>query len=69
VSDPAHRTLLRPGASEWKALNDEKRRLLAPPPETSVEQLLREGEALSAEAIGLLAAIEGQSDERPAGCA
>lgn len=63
----AHRTLLRPGATGWAALNEEKRRLRTPAPDTPVEHLLREGEGLSAEAMRLIASIEAPADERPSG--
>jgi len=54
-----HKTLLEPGhEAEWKQLNAEKRRALTPPPETPVAELLRRGQHLSAQAGGLLRAVE-----------
>lgn len=64
--DRPHRTLLRPGADEWGRLNEEKRRLLIPSQDTPIDQLLREGEALSAEAMHLIASIRPPSGQRPA---
>jgi hypothetical protein len=58
MSDPEPRTLLRANAPEWAALNEEKRRLLTPAPDTPVEQLLRQGQQLSEQAALLLRAVE-----------
>ncbi len=58
-------TLIEPGhEAEWARLNAEKRRALTPPPDTPVGELLRRGQHLSAQAAGLLRAIE-RADERP----
>jgi hypothetical protein len=58
------RTLLEPGhEAEWAQLNAEKRRLLAPPADTPIGELLRRGQHLSAQAAGLLRAVE-RADER-----
>jgi hypothetical protein len=65
MSDPRSPSLLRPGAPEWRALDDEKHRLLTPPPGTPVEELLRAGQQLSEQAALLLGAIE-RPGERPA---
>ncbi len=52
-------TLLEPGhESEWARLNAEKRQALTSPPGTPVEELLRRGQALSAQAAWLLEAVE-----------
>jgi hypothetical protein len=65
MSSSLHRTLLEPGhEAEWKRLNAEKRQALTPPPETPIGELLRRGQHLSAQAGGLLRAVEranGQS--------
>ncbi|HWY17561.1 MAG TPA: hypothetical protein VNY27_02490 [Solirubrobacteraceae bacterium] len=54
-----HKTLLEPGhEAEWAALNEEKRRALTPPPDTPIGELLRRGQHLSAQAAGLLRAVE-----------
>jgi hypothetical protein len=59
-----HRTLLEPGhKAEWAELNREKRQALTPSPDTPVGELLRRGQHLSAQAAGLLRAIE-RADER-----
>jgi hypothetical protein len=59
------RTLLEPGhEAEWTQLDAEKRQLLAPPPDTPVGELLRRGQHLSAQAAGLLRAVE-RADEHP----
>lgn len=64
VASRAH-TLIEPGhETEWARLNAEKRRALTPPPETPIGELLRRGQHLSAQAAGLLRAIE-RADERP----
>jgi hypothetical protein len=53
------RTLLEPGhEAEWAEFNREKRRALTPPPDTPVEELLRRGQHLSAQAAWLLRAVE-----------
>ena len=44
--------------AEWAVLNEEKRRALTPPPDTPVEELLRQGQHLSAQAAWLLRAVE-----------
>jgi hypothetical protein len=57
------KTLLAPGhEAEWAELNREKREALTPPPDTPVGELLRRGQHLSAQAAGLLRAIE-RADE------
>ena len=59
------RTLLEPGhEAEWAELNEEKRRALTPPADTPVEELLRQGQHLSAQAAGLLRAVE-RANGRP----
>jgi hypothetical protein len=56
---PRPRTLLEPGhEAEWAALNEEKRRALTPPPNTPIGELLRRGQNLSAQAAGLVRAVE-----------
>ena len=51
-------TLLEPGhEQEWARLNAQKRKALTPPPGTPVEELLRQGQALSAQAAWLLEAV------------
>jgi hypothetical protein len=53
------RTLLEPGhEAEWAELNKEKRRALTPPADTPIGDLLRSGQHLSAQAAGLVRAIE-----------
>lgn len=53
------KTLLEPGhEAEWARLGAEKRRALTPAPDTPVGQLLRRGQDLSAQAVGLLRAVE-----------
>lgn len=53
------KTLLEPGhEAEWERLNSEKRRALAPAADTPVGELLRRGQRLSAQAAGLLRAVE-----------
>jgi hypothetical protein len=53
------RTLVEPGhEAEWSRLNAEKRHGLTPSPETPVEELLRRGQRLSAQAARLMQAIE-----------
>lgn len=59
------RTLLEPGhEAEWARLNAEKRKALTPPPDTPVGELLRRGQALSAQATGLLRAVD-RGNEHP----
>ena len=67
MSERKPQTLLRPGAPEWAALNEEKRRLLTPPPDTPIEELLRRGERLSEQAARLAAAVERADEHRHAG--
>ena len=58
------KTLLEPGhEAEWERLNAEKRRALTPAPDTPIGELLRRGQHLSAQAGGLLRAVE-RGDER-----
>jgi hypothetical protein len=53
------RTLLEPGhEAEWKRLNAEKRQMLTPSSGTPIGELLRRGQHLSAQAAGLLLAVE-----------
>ncbi|HEY2537108.1 MAG TPA: hypothetical protein VGI24_09030 [Solirubrobacteraceae bacterium] len=53
------RTLLEPGhEAEWARLGEEKRRALTPPPDTPIGELLRRGQHLSAQAAGLVRAVE-----------
>lgn len=61
-----HRTLLEPGhEAEWERLNAEKRKLLTPPPDTPIGELLRRGQALSVQATDLLRAVErAKANER-----
>jgi hypothetical protein len=59
MSTGPRKTLLEPGhEAEWAELNEEKRRALTPPPDTPVGELLRRGQHLSAQAAGLLRAVE-----------
>jgi len=61
VSMPSspRRTLMEPGHdAEWARLAAEKRSALTPPPDTPIGQLLRRGQDLSAQAVGLLRAVE-----------
>lgn len=59
MSATSRKTLLEPGhKAEWAALEEEKRRALTPPPDTPVGELLRRGQHLSAQAAGLLRAVE-----------
>ena len=52
-------TFLEPGhEAEWERLGAEKNALLAPSPDTPVEELLRRGQRLSAQAARLLRAID-----------
>jgi mannose/cellobiose epimerase-like protein (N-acyl-D-glucosamine 2-epimerase family) len=58
------KTLLEPGhEAEWRRLNAEKSRVLTPAPDTPIGELLRRGQHLSAQAAGLLRAVE-RGDER-----
>jgi hypothetical protein len=51
--------LLAPGnEAEWAELDREKRAALTPPADTPVAELLRRGQHLSAQAGGLLRAVE-----------
>lgn len=53
------RTLMEPGHdAEWDRLAAEKRSALTPAPDTPIGQLLRRGQDLSAQAVGLLRAVE-----------
>jgi mannose/cellobiose epimerase-like protein (N-acyl-D-glucosamine 2-epimerase family) len=59
------RTLLEPGhEAEWARLNAEKRQALTPPPDTPIGELLRRGQELSAQATGLLRAVD-RANEHP----
>lgn len=59
MSASPRKTLLEPGhEAEWAELNEEKRRALTPPPDTPVGELLKRGQHLSAQAAGLLRAVE-----------
>jgi hypothetical protein len=59
------RTLLEPGhEAEWARLNAEKRKALTPPPDTPIGVLLRRGQELSAQATGLLRAVD-RANEHP----
>lgn len=50
---------MEPGHDEeWARLSAEKRRALTPPPDTPIGELLRRGQNLSAQAAGLLRAVE-----------
>ena len=50
---------MEPGhEGEWARLGAEKRRALTPPPDTPIGELLRRGQNLSAQAAGLLRAVE-----------
>jgi hypothetical protein len=44
--------------AEWARLDAEKRCALTPAPDTPVSELLRRGQNLSAQAAGLLRAVE-----------
>jgi hypothetical protein len=66
---PTH-TLLAPGNEEaWAQINAARRRDLTPAPGTPIETLLRQGVALSEQAILLLGAIDRADDDRPAASA
>ena len=65
--DPTRHTLLTPGNERaWARINEEERRLAAPPPDTPVEALLRSGMALCEQAFMLVNAIERTDDGRSA---
>lgn len=56
-------TLLEPGhEAEWARLNSEKRKFLTPPPDTPIGELLRRGQQVSAQAAGLLRAVDRAND-------
>ncbi len=57
-------TLLTPAHPEWARLGREKRELLRLPADTPVEELLRLGMHLSAQAASLLSAVERSSGGR-----
>jgi hypothetical protein len=60
---PDRKTLLEPGhEAEWAELNREKREALTPAADTPIGELLRRGQHLSAQAAGLLRAVERGSD-------
>jgi hypothetical protein len=59
------RTLLTPANPEWVRLEREKRELLRLPADASVEDLLRQGLQLSAEAARLVRAIERSDGGAP----
>lgn len=53
------RSLFAPGnEAEWARLGAEKQRALTPLPDTPIGELLRRGQHLSAQAAGLLRAVE-----------
>ena len=55
----SRKTLLEPGHdAEWARLDAEKRSALTPAPDMPIGQLLRRGQDLSAQAVGLLRAVE-----------
>jgi hypothetical protein len=59
MASPTRKRLLEPGHDqEWRRLNAEKREALTPPPDTPIGELLRRGQHLSAQAAGLLRAVE-----------
>ena len=60
------KTLLTPGDPEWVRLEREKRELLRPADDASVEELLRQGVDLSAEAARLIGAMEPSDGGGPA---
>jgi hypothetical protein len=63
MSAPDGKPLLSPGnEARWAELEAEKREALIPPPDTPVAELLRRGQQLSAQAGGLLRAIERADD-------
>ncbi|MGI8461529.1 MAG: hypothetical protein ACR2OC_07840 [Solirubrobacterales bacterium] len=64
MSGSERHTLMERGhEAEWARLNVEKRRQLTPSADTPVGELLRRGQRLSAQASGLLRAVE-RADER-----
>jgi hypothetical protein len=67
MATPPRKTLLEPGHDEeWAELSREKREALTPPPDTPIGELLRRGQQLSAQAAGLLEAVErGNESPRP----
>jgi hypothetical protein len=66
MAPPARKTLLEPGhEDEWAELNREKRKALTPAPDTPIGELLRRGQHLSAQAAGLLRAVERGNDGAP----
>jgi hypothetical protein len=65
MSARPRKTLLEPGhEAEWAALSEEKRRALTPPADTPIGELLRRGQHLSAQAVGLLRAVERADGRR-----
>jgi mannose/cellobiose epimerase-like protein (N-acyl-D-glucosamine 2-epimerase family) len=59
VASRARKTLLEPGhEAEWARLNAEKWEALTPPSDTPIGELLRRGQHLSAQAAGLLRAVD-----------
>lgn len=59
MSAAPRKTLLEPGhEAEWAEFNREKRRALTPSPDTPIGELLRRGQHLSAQAAGLVRAVE-----------
>lgn len=65
MASDARKPLLAPGnEAEWARLNEEKRRALTPSPDTSIEELLRRGQHLSAQAAKLLRAVD-RADGHP----
>ncbi|HEY2141944.1 MAG TPA: hypothetical protein VGG98_07790 [Solirubrobacteraceae bacterium] len=65
MSTRPRKTLLEPGhEAEWAALDEEKRRALTPPADTPIGELLRRGQHLSAQAVGLLRAVERADGRR-----
>jgi hypothetical protein len=56
--DPANPLLSVGHEAEWAVINEEKRRALMPPANTPIEELLRRGQHLSAQAAWLLRAVE-----------
>jgi hypothetical protein len=65
MTDRRSRTLLRPNAPEWGALNEQKRSLLTPPADTPIEDLLRSGQRVSEQAALLRRAIEKSDGRNP----
>jgi hypothetical protein len=65
AAQPEKRPLLTPGnEAEWAELNAEKRRVLIPPPDTPIGELLRRGQHLSAQGAKLLRAVERADGHR-----